>query len=500
MEVIFYMEIKVHKDHSWRQWYKENEHHPSNSNWDLFSLYYKMQQKRIHKTMDQLESINYIKNVTMLPHQKEVCDKVLFSMNGRAILADEVGLGKTIEACFIMKELLVRKMAKKILIIVPASLIYQWEKELRLKFFIYPTVYKKINSSDLDDIVLCSYEQVKRNRKVFEQHCFDLLIIDEAHKVVNPKTINYQMVQQINKKYCLLLTATPMKNTLDDIYYLIQIVQPTLFADIHSFRQLYKSSQSVFRERLSRVLIRNQRQDHIDFIPGRNIETKFIYFTEEEQVVYDQLKKKMIQSRTPHWVYLKQFCSSREACYLSLQKNEPSEKQLLSDIASLPHHIKAKVLIDLFQSIKDEKVVIFTQYKPSQYYIQWYLQQHGINSVAFSGDLSQSNKQWIVEQFKNDKQVLVATDACSEGINLHFAHILINYDLPWNPMRLEQRIGRIHRFGQKNDVRMIHLVLEHTIEAHILRVIYKKINVFQESIGGMDKLLEQKMNEYMVDS
>src|SRR5699024_3795683 len=101
MEVIFYMEIKVHKDHRWRQWYKENEHHPSNSNWDLFSLYYKMQQKRIHKKLDQLQSTNYIKNVTMLPHQKEVCDKVLFSMNGRAILADEVGFGKTIEACFI---------------------------------------------------------------------------------------------------------------------------------------------------------------------------------------------------------------------------------------------------------------------------------------------------------------------------------------------------------------------------------------------------------------
>src|SRR5699024_5314854 len=179
MEVIFYMEIKVHKDHSWRQWYKENEHHLSNSNWDLFSLYYKMQQKRMHKTMDQLAGTNYIKHVTMLPHQTEVSDKVLFSMNGIALYADDVGLCEPIEAYLIMKELIVRKMAKKILIIVPASLIYQWEKELRLKFFIYPTVYKKINSSDLDDIVLCSYEQVKRNRKVFEQHCFDLLIIDE---------------------------------------------------------------------------------------------------------------------------------------------------------------------------------------------------------------------------------------------------------------------------------------------------------------------------------
>src|SRR5699024_2098641 len=121
-------------------------------------------------------------------------------------------------------------------------------------------------------------------------------------------------------------------------------------------------------------------------------------------------------------------------------------------IAALPHHVKAKKLIEMIEQIGQEKIIVFTEYRATQYYLQWYLHQHQISSVSFQGGLKKGRKEWITQLFEQDKQVLIATEAGGEGINLQFCHHIINYDLPWNPMRLEQRIGRIHRYGQKNNM------------------------------------------------
>lgn len=136
-------------------------------------------------------------------------------------------------------------------------------------------------------------------------------------------------------------------------------------------------------------------------------------------------------------------------------------------------------------------MIIFTEYRASQLYLQWFLKQHGITSVPFRGGFKRGKKDWMRQLFEHHAQVLIATEAGGEGINLQFCHHLINYDLPWNPMRLEQRIGRIHRYGQENDVHIYNFAIRHTIEEHILQLLYEKINLFEKVIGNLDAILAE---------
>ena len=135
------------------------------------------------------------------------------------------------------------------------------------------------------------------------------------------------------------------------------------------------------------------------------------------------------------------------------------------------------------------KVIIFTEYRASQTYLQWYLQSKGITSVPFNGQFSKSKREWMKQLFKEQAQVLIATESGSEGINLQFCHHVINFDLPWNPMKLEQRIGRVHRLGQEHDVHIYNLAIQNTIEDHILDLLYDKIGVFEKVVGELDDIL-----------
>src|SRR5699024_3976713 len=190
-------------------------------------------------------------------------------------------------------------------------------------------------------------------------------------------------------------------------------------------------------------------------------------------------------------------CSSREACYLSLQSlaKDESKKEfvqpIIEKIAQLPHHAKAAKVVDLINQFHGEKVIIFTEYRASQHYLQWYLHQHGITSVPYRGGFKRGKKDWMRQLFKDHAQVLIATEAGGEGINLQFCNHLINYDLPWNPMRLEQRIGRIHRYGQEKNVHIYNFALRETIEEHIMNLLYEKINLFEQVIGNLDDILTE---------
>src|SRR5699024_2637575 len=133
-------------------------------------------------------------------------------------------------------------------------------------------------------------------------------------------------------------------------------------------------------------------------------------------------------------------------------------------IAQLPHHVKAQKIVELINQIGDEKVIIFTEYRATQYYLQWYLQEHGISSVPFRGGFKSGKKDWMRQLFRDHAQVLIATEAGGEGIKLQFCNHLINYDLPWNPMRLEQRIGGINRYGKERNVHIYIFDRRQTIE------------------------------------
>lgn len=472
------------------------------TNWDLFTLLFEYKRATLIADFDDLQVLSYLPHMTFLSHQIETAKKVIADMNGRAILADEVGLGKTIEAGLILKEYLVRGLVKNALLLVPSSLVNQWIKELQDKFHIQAASYRKNYRWDSYPIFVTSIDLAKRSphREQILDLQYDLVIVDEAHKLKNKNTLNYSFVQSLQKKFCLLLTATPIQNNLLELFNLVSIVKPGYLGNQEVFKKEYIHTKDEERKKylhqlIQKVMVRNRRKDTILQGIKRNIHTVWLELTDEEQTVYGQLEH--ILETYPTFMkitYLKELCSSREACYLSLQQSKNATihtpiKPILERIATLPHHRKAKKVLEILHDIGNEKVIIFTEYRATQFYLQWYLKQHGITAVSFYGGLKRGRKDWIKEIFKHQVQVLIATEAGGEGINLQFCRYIINYDLPWNPMRLEQRIGRIHRYGQKHHIHVYNFALKNTLEEHIMKLLYEKIEIFERVIGRLDQIL-----------
>lgn len=478
------------------------------SDWNLFQMAYETEKTTMTPEFDGLKALDHLPNMSFLEHQIDCCKQVLEDMNGRAILADEVGLGKTIEAGLIMKEYMIRGLAKKILILVPASLVSQWRDELNEKFYI-PAITKPKRDQDAweyYDILISSIDTAKRspNKEKILNIDYDLLLIDEAHKLKNRKTQNYSFVRQITKKYCLLLTATPVQNRLMEIFNLVAILKPGHLGNYEAFLDTYGNNRkqikqdTYLKQLIQKVMIRNTREDTTLNNAKRRIETIWIDMKQEERKIYDQVDSMggMLPTFTKITL-LREFCSSREACYLSLKKMHFSDDAktfadaILEQIEQLPQHSKAEKMLDVIKKIGDEKIIVFTEYRATQLYLQWFLQEHGITSVPYRGGFKSSRKDWMRHLFENHAQVLIATEAGGEGINLQFCNHLINYDLPWNPMRLEQRIGRIHRFGQNKDVFIYNISIKNTFEEHIMTLLYEKIAMFENVIGNLDDILSE---------
>ena len=193
----------------------------------------------------------------------------------------------------------------------------------------------------------------------------------------------------------------------------------------------------------------------------------------------------------------REMCSSKEATQLTLSKMREKCVELkeieymesvMQKLMALEMNSKAEKAYEIISQAND-KVIIFTEYRASQAYLQDYLYSKGITSVLFNGKFSKSKREWMKQLFKEKAQVLIATESGSEGINLQFCHHVINYDLPWNPMKLEQRIGRVHRLGQEHDVHIYNIAIRNTIEDAILELLYTKIGVFEKVVGELDDIL-----------
>ncbi|MGP7816221.1 DEAD/DEAH box helicase [Niallia sp. 01092] len=524
------MTIEINLDHSWNdELLKRMTEDGPWANWELFKLSLEVEQHTIIREFEGLQAPNHLSDLTPLPHQLEVAKKVIEDMNGKAILADEVGLGKTIEAGLILKEYMIRGLVKKVLILVPASLVTQWATELNVKFYIPAVIQRKSYVWEQCDIVVSSIDTAKRepHRKIIYDQDYDLVIIDEAHKLKNNKTKNYEFVQNLKKKFCLLLTATPIQNRISEIFNLVSLLKPGHLGNESTFYEKYKKdSRSInddehLKELVNKVMIRNRRHNTGIEWTKRVVEAVTIDFSKEEKDLYDtieQLKsshQNEANGRNPFSMITlqREACSSREAVYYTLQnmlkKSENPSAQLtnnihllLKKVEAVTSNSKAEKALELIQKIND-KVIIFTEYRATQLYLQWFLKQHGITSVPFRGGFKRGKKDWMRDLFQNHAQVLIATEAGGEGINLQFCNHIINFDLPWNPMRLEQRIGRIHRFGQKKNVMIYNFAVKHTVEDHILTLLYEKIHLFEKVIGELDDILTKldfgNMDDYMVD-
>ncbi|MCA1025512.1 DEAD/DEAH box helicase [Cytobacillus kochii] len=522
------MTLQINFDATWQDEFQNRiDNDGPWGNWDLFKLTIEVENQTVIPAFDGLQVDKHLSNLTPLPHQLEVAEQVVENMNGKAILADEVGLGKTIEAGLILKEYMIRGLVKKALILVPASLVSQWAIELNSKFFIPAVAQKKSYVWEQCDVVVSSIDTAKREPHrslVFEQN-YDLIIIDEAHKLKNNKTKNYEFVQSLKKKFCLLLTATPIQNRISEIFNLVSLLKPGHLGTETSFYEKYKKNarslddDEGLKELVNKVMIRNRRQDTGIEWTKRHVETVPIHFSKEERALYDAISS---MHREGNWMTDSQFslmtlqreaCSSREAVFYTLRnmlkkQEQPSVafqqkiEELIGLVENIQQNAKAQKALEIIQQIND-KVIIFTEYRATQLFLQWFLKQHNITSVPFRGGFKRGKKDWMRELFQNHAQVLIATEAGGEGINLQFCSYIINFDLPWNPMRLEQRIGRIHRLGQKNDVHIYNFATKDTVEEHVLKLLYEKIHLFEKVIGELDDILTKlqfgSINDHLID-
>ncbi|MFC4100101.1 DEAD/DEAH box helicase [Paenibacillus xanthanilyticus] len=485
--------------------------------WTMYQLAVEADQSKLIASFDDLQCMRTLPALEPMPHQISTARKVLHEMSGRAILADEVGLGKTIEAGLILKEYMVRGLVSRVLILVPASLVLQWVRELNQKFGI-PAIAQKKEHSWQNDVVVASIDTAKRDphRDILLGQDYDLLIIDEAHKLKNKKTTNYQFVNQLRKKYCLLLTATPVQNDLDELYNLITLLKPGQLGGQSEFSANFVVDKRVpknedrLQEALSSVMVRNRRGDGGIQFTKRIVKNIPLPLSTEEQALYDAVTgfvRDRYNESGGDWSSMlalvtlqREVCSSRDAVFLTLvnlfkktAEDSPIRAkiwELVEFIRNIQANSKAEKAMELIREMND-KVIIFTEYRATQEYLLNYFRQHNLVAVPYRGGMNRGKKDWMMDLFRGRAQVLIATEAGGEGINLQFCHHIINFDLPWNPMRVEQRIGRVHRLGQKNDVKIYNLCTLGTIEEHIVELLHEKINLFELVIGGLDHILER---------
>lgn len=462
--------------------------------------------------------------IQILPHQVNAAIRVLSKMNSRAILGDEVGLGKTIEAGIILKELIARGLAERVLILTPASLTSQWREEMALKFNEHFISHDdpEFEGFDAHDKIISSIDTAKLDKHVPDiiSQDWDLTVVDEAHYLKNRNTQRYRLMETLFTRYLLMLTATPMQNTLKELFNLIHLVRPGLLGSEAHFQKSFmgdtqgrkllnaRDLQKLLRE----VMIRNRRSETGLKFPSRNVETQRIVASEEEYELHSHLERFIREHydgsfALPLITLQREVASSTQALVSTLHNMAEGDlidigrpfQDLVKHAEQVTANAKADFVVDLLRQMKD-KTILYTQFRKTQDVLEERLKEAGLSTVVFHGAMNMRQKKVAIEAFRADKQVLICTDSGSEGLNLQFAHVLINYDLPWNPMRVEQRIGRVHRIGQESDVVILNLALKDTIEDYVLEVLYDKIRLFEVAIGEMDLILSNMTTTESLDA
>jgi len=487
----------------------------------LYQIRMRSSEFSLIKGFDRLLCLNQIKETKKLWYQIETVKKTLKYFRGRVLLCDEVGLGKTIEAGMILKEYLVRGLVKKVLILVPPSLVIQWKDEMASKFNIkFVTTddkyyrEEKENFWKKNNLIIASLNMAKSkgNSEIITKIDYDMVIVDEAHHLKNRNTLNWKFVNSLKKKFILLLTATPVHNNLMELYNLITLLKPGQLKTPSSFRRSFvlkgdariPINREKLRGLLSDVMIRNTRSLANINLPKRYATTIKIKMDEDERLFYETLSNLVKESYLSHKIdkfsatLLQMEAGSSpfaaRSTLLKLRERKEFPFQAASKIEEILHSFdiqgskKAEKLIEIL-SKSSEKIIVFTNYIETQKFLANKLNQAGIEYSLFNGRLSIKEKEASINSFQEKTRILISTEIGGEGKNLHFCNTMVNYDLPWNPMRIEQRIGRLHRIGQTRDVFIFNLSTEETVEDYLLDILDKKINMFELVLGEMDMIL-----------
>jgi SNF2 family DNA or RNA helicase len=503
-------------------------------NFDDHRLNLQAQQLSLMTGFETLMCLPLLTDLVHYPHQINTAKQVLRAMRGRALLCDEVGLGKTVEAGLILKEYIVRSLARKVLILVPAALVSQWDEELREKFGVECVVHASPEFRALGrdawnkcDRVIASLATAKSaaNAEDIRKIGYDIVIVDEAHHCRNSHTVNWKLVNSIKSKYLLLLTATPVQNNLDELFNLITLLSPGQLHTIAGFRREFvdkhdprkPKNQDKLRELMMDVMVRNTRSQVNVALPQRSAYTVQIALTQQERQLYNSvsefirtLTKEGGQGRMIGQTLLAQAGSSVRALRATLsllQKKHVRHSDALRELdklaCRLPIGSKTNALVDLIRKGED-KMIVFTAFLETQNELLRTLEAAGIDAAHINGGMSASQKDQQIELFRREARVLLSTEVGSEGRNLQFCHMLVNFDIPWNPMRIEQRVGRVHRIGQTEPVQIVNFAASGTIEDYILEVLDSKINMFELVIGEIGEILgslhqEKEFDEIVFD-
>ncbi len=458
-------------------------------------------------------------------YQLQAARSALRRMRGRAILADEVGLGKTIEAGLILAELRLRGLADRTLVITPAGLVTQWQEELERKFGV-PTVLagrdrdasgwerdapgreREAGSADRP-VAVASLAAARREplKSALTRDQWDLIIVDEAHRVRAPRSASGKLIRELRSRHLLLLTATPVENRLQDLYEMVSLVAPGLLGTAAQFRAAHGVGSAApdheprivaaLRKRTAEVMIRHRRSEVSVLLPQRLAETLRVEPSGPERDWYSDLTARVraeAGTATP----------SRRLALRSIAKLAGSSPaaaaptlakvgwdDLAARAAALGAPAKVAVLLDQVKRYtgNGEKVLVFTTFRQTLDQMAGHLAVAGLPAAIYHGSLPRAEKERAIAAFRNDAPVLLSTESAGEGRNLQFCHVMVNVDLPWNPMQIEQRLGRLHRVGQDHDVLLTNLVASGTIEEQVLRVLEAKINLFELVVGELDMIL-----------
>ena len=492
-----------------------------------FELGMRAAQLAAHPGFDRLIALPMVREMELLEHQTRTATTVLRRLRGRALLCDEVGLGKTVEAGLILSELLMRGLARSVLILTPPSLMTQWQGEMRRKFTIELTsqddpAFREGGSSAWEayDRVIVSIHTAKRepHRSAILDRKWDMVIVDEAHHLRNRATEAWKFASEIEKQFILLLTATPVQNNLEELFNLVTLLEPGLLSTRKDFSRRFVSKGDKMTPKnvdelhalLGEVMVRNRRNTVGLQFTRRFARTESVVLSAPERSLYDaaaaMIRERLRpESKSPGLnrmtlIMLQMALGSSASAAGAMLNNlldkpvMPAEqresiRELSMQAAGQPGGgAKAQRLLRLVEEFPD-KLVVFTQFRATQEMLRRTLNEAGHDVAMFHGGLSRMEKESAIEQFRGPARLLLCTESGSEGRNLQFAHGLCNFDLPWNPMKIEQRVGRLSRIGQKRDVHVFNLVASGTIEAAVLHLLEAKLNMFELVIGEVDMIL-----------
>ena len=458
-------------------------------------------------------------------------------MRGRAILADEVGLGKTIEAGLILAELRLRGLADRTLIITPPGLVAQWQEELERKFAV-PTVLAGRDTvlagwemgapgpggraGGIDRPVLVASLATARRDPLMSAltgEQWDLIVVDEAHRVRAPRTASGKLIRALRSRHLLLLTATPVENRLQDLYEMVSLVAPGLLGTSAQFRAAHGAGSAgtgtelrnapALRKRTAEVMIRHRRSEVSVLLPQRLAETLLIEPPAAERDWYADLGTRIRGQGSAAAPSLRLALrsvarlagSSPAAAAPALRKIGWDD--LSARAQALGSSPKTAVLLERLRRTAveaGEKVLVFTAFRHTLDQLAAQVAAAGIPAAVYHGSLPRADKERAVAAFRDEAGVLLSTESAGEGRNLQFCHVMVNMDLPWNPMQIEQRLGRLHRVGQDHDVLLTNLVARGTIEEQVLRVLEAKINLFELVVGELDMILGRVADDFDFES